>query len=478
MTIRFGTDGWRGVMARDFTFANVRRVCAAIGAYLQAEGTAPRGVAVTWDRRLLSDRFAAEAAGVLAARGIPVRLAGAPEPTPLLSWAVRHQGLAGGIGITASHNPPEWNGIKFKESFGGAARTAVSRAVEDHLAAQPPGEEIPCLSLEEARRAGLLADLDAWRGYREALGRLVDFDALRRARLAVAVDAMHGCGSPGLRRLLEEAGCRVRELRGQWNPGFGGAAPEPVEAHLSGLAAAVREGSCALGLANDGDADRIAAVDERGIYFSPQRILAVLLRYLKEHKRLPGGAVKAVSATSLVDLLAERYGMEVTLTPIGFKHIGEAMLERPTLIGGEESGGIGIPAHLPERDGLFNALLLVEIVARTGRGLRAYLQEIFDEVGYFTYDRLDLPLPPSAASAVRERMANLDDPSSLAGARVVEVTRLDGTRFVRDDASWLLVRPSGTEPLLRIYAEARSEAEVRELIDEGKRLALSKSSRA
>jgi phosphomannomutase len=471
MTIRFGTDGWRGVVARDFTFVNVRRVTAAIGAYLEAEGTAARGVAVSWDRRLLSDRFAAEAAGVLAARGIPVRLAAAPEPTPLLSWAVRHQGFAGGIGITASHNPPEWNGIKLKEPFGGAARASVSRAVEEHLEAQPPGDEIPCLSLEAARRAGLLAELDAWRGYGEALGRLVDFDALGRAGLAVAVDAMHGCGTPGLRRLLEQAGCRVHELRGEWNPGFGGTGPEPVEAHLAGLAAAVRGGGFALGLANDGDADRIAAVDERGRYFSPQRILAVLLRYLREEKRLSGGAVKAVSATSLVDLLAARYGMEVTLTPIGFKHIGEAMLERPTLIGGEESGGIGIPAHLPERDGLLNALLLAEIVARTGRGLRAYLQEIFDQVGYFTYDRLDLPLAPAEAPAVRERIAALPDPPTLAGGRVAQVHRLDGTRFLRDDASWLLVRPSGTEPLLRIYAEARSVAEVRELIEEGRRMA-------
>lgn len=471
MTIRFGTDGWRGVMARDFTFANVRRVSAAIGAYLEAEGAAARGVAVAWDRRLLSEHFAAEAAGVLAARGIPVRLAASPEPTPLLSFAVRHQGLAGGIGITASHNPPEWNGIKFKEPFGGAARASVSRAIEDRLGEQLPGEEIPCLTLDEARTRGLVAELDPWQGYREALGRLVDFDVLRGAALTVAVDAMHGCGTPGLRRLLEEAGCRVLELRSEWNPGFGGAAPEPVEANLTRLAAVVKAEGCALGLANDGDADRIAAVDERGRYFSPQRILAVLLRYLREIKGLPGGAVKAVSATSLVDLLAARHGMDVTLTPIGFKYIGEAMLERPTLIGGEESGGIGIPAHLPERDGLLNALLLAEIVARAGRGLRAYLQEIFDQVGYFTYDRVDLPLEPSAAERVRDRMASLEDPPALAGGRVAEVLRLDGTRFLRDDASWLLVRPSGTEPLLRIYAEARSEAEVRELIEEGKRLA-------
>jgi len=471
MRIRFGTDGWRGVMARDFTFDNVRRVTAAIGAHLEEQGTAGRGVAVGFDRRLLSPHFAEEVAGVLAARGIPVRLAPGPEPTPLLSWAVRHQGLAGGVVITASHNPPEWNGLKLKEPFGGSAGAETCRAVESHLVGLPRGGRIPCLSVAEARRRGLLEPLDAWHGYREALGRLVDFSCLREARLSVAVDAMHGCGTPGLRALLEEAGCRIVELRADWNPGFGGGPPEPVEANLGGLATAVRAQGCALGVANDGDGDRIGAVDERGRYFSPQRILAVLLRYLRETKGLSGDVVKAVSATSLLDLLAERYGLSVAVTPVGFKHIGEAMRSRKVLIGGEESGGIGIPAHLPERDALLNALLLAEVVARTGKGLRAYAQEIFDQVGYFTYARLDLPLEPAEAEALRQRIAALEEPSGLAGRPVREVLRLDGTRFLRDDASWLLVRPSGTEPLLRLYAEARSRAEVEELLAEGRHLA-------
>jgi len=471
MKIRFGTDGWRGVMARDFTFDNVRRVTAAIAAYLEDQGTAAQGVAVAFDRRLLSRGFAEEAAGVLAARGIPVRLASGPEPTPLLSWAVRHQGLAGGIMITASHNPPEWNGLKFKEPYGGSAGTETCRAVEAHLTGVPRGGSIRCLSPGEVKDRGLLENLDAWQGYRAALGRIVDFDCLRAAGLRVAVDAMHGCGAPGLRTLLEEAGCRVVELRPEWNPGFDGASPEPVEANLASLARAVRAEGCALGLANDGDGDRIGAVDERGRYFSPQRILAVLLRYLREVKGLHGDVVKAVSATSLLDLLAESYGLGVQVTPIGFKHIGEAMRDHAVLIGGEESGGIGIPAHLPERDGLLNALLLAEIVARTGKGLRAYVQEIFDEVGYFTYERSDFPLEASRADTLREEIAALEAPETLAGRRVQAVLRLDGTRLLRDDASWLLIRPSGTEPLLRLYAEARSSEEVQELLAAGRRLA-------
>ena len=471
--IRFGTDGWRGVMARDFTFESLRRVVAAVAVCLEEEGTAARGLAVAWDRRLLSDRFAREAAGVLAARGIPVHLAAEPVPTPVVSWAVRHLGLAGGLVVTASHNPPEWNGLKLKEAFGGSARAETCLRVEQALAALPEGSRIPCVDAGSLGSAQGVSELDVWDGYREALRSLVDFEALRRARLSVAVDAMHGCGSPWLRRLLEEGGCRVVELRAEWNPGFGGASPEPVEENLGGLMEATLREGCALGLANDGDADRIGAVDERGRYFSPQRILAVLLRYLREAKGLGGDAARAVSGTSLVDRLARRYGLDLVVTPVGFKHIGEAMLERPILVGGEESGGIGVGAHLPERDGLLNALLLAEVVARTGKGLRGYAQEIFDEVGYFTYERLDLPLPPEVAPEARRRVQGLEPPGRLAGRPVVDVSRLDGVRLLRDDDSWLLLRASGTEPLLRIYAEARSREEVGALLAEGRRMVAS-----
>ncbi|HSH70700.1 MAG TPA: phosphoglucomutase/phosphomannomutase family protein [Deferrisomatales bacterium] len=469
--IRFGTDGWRGVVGREFTFANVRRVAAAIAAHLEEQGTAGRGVAVGYDRRFLSEGFAAEVAGVLAARGVPVLLADAHLPTPALSWGVREQGLAGGIMVTASHNPYEWNGVKFKEPFGGSARAVTNAAVETLLDREfPDGESIPCLPLDEARRRDGVAGFEWWAGYAEGVRRFVDLDAIRAGRLAVGVDAMHGSGSPWLRRLLEEAGCRVLELHASWNPAFGGRSPEPIEENLRGLSALVTAEGLALGLANDGDADRIGAVDERGRFFSPQRILAVFLRYLREEKGLDGAVVRAVSATSLLDLLAAQYGLETVLTPVGFKHAGEVMLQRPVLLGGEESGGIGIGAHLPERDGILNALVLAELVARTGKGLRGYLQEVFDRVGHFTYRRLDLSLDPAGIARVRERIAALDPPQTLAGRPVREVITLDGTKFVRDDHSWLLLRPSGTEPLVRVYAEARSGAEVQELIDEGRRL--------
>jgi alpha-D-glucose phosphate-specific phosphoglucomutase len=472
MKIRFGTDGWRGVISRDFTFDNVRRVTTAIAAYLESEGAATRGLAVGHDRRFLSDRYAAEAVGVLTARGIPVRWSADYLPTPAISWAVKHQQLAGGIMITASHNPAEWNGVKFKEPFGGSSRGAVNEKIEGILhGATPPGEEIECLAVEEARRQGLVDELEVWESYREGVKRLVDFDVIRAARLTVALDPMHGCATPWLRRLLEEAGCRVVEIHSEWNPGFGGFAPEPIAAHLGELMALVARDGCALGLATDGDADRIGAVDERGRYFSPQRIFAVLLRYLREVKGLGGGVAKAVSATSVIDLLADRHRFDVVLTPIGFKNIGEVMLEREMLMGGEESGGIGISFHLPDRDALVNALLLAEIVGRTGKGLRAYLQEIFDEVGYFTYDRLDLRLDSTGIEGVRSRIEGIEPSDRLAGRPVAQVVKLDGTKFLRDDSSWLLIRPSGTEPVLRVYAEARSRDEVAALLEEGRRLA-------
>jgi alpha-D-glucose phosphate-specific phosphoglucomutase len=472
MKIRFGTDGWRGVISRDFTFDNVRRLTWAIAAYFEEQGLAGRGVAVGYDRRFLSAQYAAEAAGVLAARGVPVRLATEYLPTPAVAWAVRDQELAGGIVITASHNPPEWNGIKFKESFGGSSRGSVNERVEEILdGATPPGEEIACLPVAEARGEGIVGDLEVWESYTQGLRRLVDFPAIRTAGLTVAVDPMYGCSTPWLRLFLEEAGCRVVEIHNQENPGFGGVPPEPSEGHLTQLMEMVAREGWSLGLANDGDGDRIGAVDERGRYFSPQRILTALLRYLREFKGLSGDVAKAVSASSMIDLLAEKYRYDVILTPIGFKYIGEVMLEREILIGGEESGGIGIPAHLPDRDGLLNALLLAEIVARTGRGLRAYIQEVFDEVGYFTYDRVDLELPPQAAEGVRARTAAIDGVDRLAGKPVRDVVKLDGTKFVFDDHSWLLVRPSGTEPVLRVYAEARSRDEVQALLDEGRRLA-------
>jgi len=469
MRIRFGTDGWRGVISRDFTFDNLRRMADAVAAFLEESGLAARGVAVGYDRRFLSAEYAAEAAGVLAARGIRVLLADRPVPTPLVSWAVRHLGLGGGLVITASHNPPEWSGVKFKEPQGCAARERTSRRIEALLERAPEGRAVPCLGPGEARRRGLLERLDVWDPYREALWGFVDREHLRRRRPRVAVDAMHGCAWPWLGELLDEAGCRVTALRTEHNPGFGGIPPEPLEEHLGGLMEAVAREGALVGLANDGDADRIGAVDERGRYFSTQRIFAVLLHHLLEDRDMAGRVVRSVSGTAMADLLCARRGLELVVTPIGFKHIGEAVAEPGTLIGGEESGGIAIPAFLPERDGLLNALLLVALAVQAG-GLRRDLDRVFAVTGPFTYRRVDVPLDPADRPAVVERIARLTAPSALSGRPVVRAVRIDGLRLERDDGSWLLVRASGTEPKLRFYAEGRSPGDVDSLLAEGRRM--------
>jgi phosphomannomutase len=469
--IRFGTDGWRGLIAEDLTYANVRRVAAALAISLEGRGVAQKGVAVGYDRRFLSPQFAAEAAAVLADRGVPVRLAPAPLPTPVLSWAVTRGGHAAGLMVTASHNPPEWNGIKIKEAYGGPSTADTNAELEAILAGEASeGEAIARGDLAALRKRGLVTPLDVWDDYVAGLKRLIDFDAVGKAGFAV-YDAMHGTGAGWTDQLLRSSGLKVRALRTAYNPGFGGVSPEPTPDRLGKLHSEVVRLRARLGLANDGDADRIAAVDENGRFFSPQRILAVFAKYLSEVKGHKGDVAKTVSATSMLDLMAEKYGYKIIDTPIGFRHAGALMAQRPILIGGEESGAVGIGAHLPERDGVANALLLAEIVGRTGLGLRAYAQTIFDEIGYFTYARTDLRPNAEEMKLARARLAALTPPASLCGHRIVSVSTLDGLKFNLDDHSWLLVRASGTEPILRVYAEARSDTEVKALLAEGKRLA-------
>lgn len=471
--IRFGTDGWRAKRSGAFTLANVRRVAAALALHLQERGVAQKGVAVAFDRRRDAALHAREAAGTLAAFGVPVYFSDEYLPTPVLSWAVRRHGLAAGLMVTASHNPPGWSGIKIKEGSGSPASAATTGALERLLETEVgEGEKLEALPMSVAAKNGLITPLEPRGEYVESLSGLVDFDGVRRAG-AVGFDAMYGCGAGWTDQLLSAAGVSLEALHLGADPTFGGFGPEPVEARLGKLMALGASGKVRLGVANDGDADRIAAVDERGRFFSPQRILALFVKYLSEVKGLTGCVAKSVSATSMLDLMAPKYGYEVVDLPIGFRHAGELMTKREVLLGGEESGALGIGAHLPERDGIVNALLLAEMVGTTGLGLREYLQTIFDEIGYFTYGRRDLKLLPHQIEAVRVRIAHMAgsaEPTALLGMPVMRTQRIDGLKLIRDDHSWLMLRPSGTEPLVRLYAEARSEREVAELLDEGYRL--------
>ncbi len=469
--IKFGTDGWRGVISRDFTFENVRWVTQAVVDYLVLKDLHSKGMIVGYDRRFLSREYAEEAASVIAANGITVFVSDRFAPTPAVSAAVKSKGAGGGIMVTASHNPPRYNGLKFKEGFGGSALPETTAVVEDLLRVRQGRDEKPqFIPFDEGVEKGLIVPFDPVAGYLDQLRAFVDFEKIRGSGVRVAVDSMYGAGAGCIKSLLEEVGIEVREIGADENPGFGGVSPEPIDKNLQGLISLVKEDGYDLGLATDGDADRIGAVDGRGEFFNSHRILTLLFRHMVETRGVKGDVVKTVSGTRMIDILAMKYGLPVHETPIGFKHICKLMLEGDILLGGEESGGIGITSYLPERDGILIALLLVEIVAVNGKRLEVVLDQIFDEIGLFCYDRIDLEIENDKMAGVRSRLVDFH-PDQLAGVPVERENRMDGVKFLMKDGSWLLIRASGTEPVLRIYAEAASREGVGMLLAEGKKLA-------
>ncbi len=496
MPINFGTDGWRAVISEDFTFANVRKVAQAIADKVLADsrdrglGTGDWGEAATsqslipnpqspismvvgFDTRFLSDRYAQTVAEVLAGNGIHVWLAKGDAPTPMISYAIVDRQAAGGVMITASHNPPRYNGIKLKAAYGGSASPADSQEIERRIRENDAdGEPIRTRPFSDAVAEGLITRFDPLSAYRTHLEKLVDFDAIRRGGLSVAVDAMYGAGRVYLRELLGEAGCQVTELRGDLNPGFGGAHPEPIARHLQPLINEMSTGRHQLGLATDGDADRIGAVDPDGRFIDPHAILALLLEHLVHERGLRGSVVKTVSTTQMLNRLADHYGLPLHETPVGFNHISDLMLSDNVLLGGEESGGISIQGHIPEGDGVLMGLLLAEIVAKRGRSLSCLLHELMEQphIGHFFYGRDDQIVTPfKKATLVAGLMARL--PESLAGVPLHHSSDRDGVKYILADNSWLLIRPSGTEPVLRVYAEARSQEQVQALLAEGGLLA-------
>ncbi len=477
MAIHFGTDGWRAVISDEFTFANVRWVAQAIAEQIIADTPAnatPTAV-VGFDTRFLSDRYAITVSNVLAANGLAVYLSKADCPTPALSFAVRHLAAHGGVMITASHNPPRYNGIKVKAAFGGSALPATMKHIEQRIAAlqssgrtpkyaEPPWQE------GRAPSAGEVVRFDPLPAYLQHLRTLVDFAAIANSGLRVAVDPMYGAGRGYIARWLRELGVMVAEIHAEMNPGFGGLHPEPIERNLRPLADLIRAGSYDLGLATDGDADRIGAMDAQGAFVSPHQIIALALRHLVEHKGKRGLVVKTISTTQLVNRLAAAYDLRVEETPVGFNHICDWMLAEPVLIGGEESGGISILGHIPEGDGILMGLLLLEIVALAGQPLHTLIAALQAEHGPFAYARIDQRVPPFQKA---DLVAFLRDraPQELCGVPVDHINDRDGVKYVMADDSWLLIRPSGTEPVLRIYAEAASDERVQALLQAGAALA-------
>ncbi len=469
-SIRFGTDGWRAITGWDFTAQNVRACARGVATYLQRTGMASRGLVVGYDTRFASEEFAAEVAGVTTASGIHTFLCKKPTPTPVASYSIVHRGAGGGAIITASHNPPQWNGFKYKPDYAGSASPEVIQALEVEIDVALQGET-PSIPLAQAREQGLLTDIDPDAPYMDRLGQLVDLTAIRSSGLRVAVDAMYGAGAGYLPALLEGGTVRTTELHGERNPAFPGMAqPEPVAHNLTALSEHVVSQGADVGIALDGDADRLGVIDEKGRFISTLQAFALLALYFLEVRGQRGPLVKSVTMTSMIYRLGELYDVPVYETPVGFKYIGPLMMEREALAGGEESGGYGFRGHIPERDGILSGLYLLDMMARTGKSPSELLDELFNRVGPHFYDRVDVPFDPERRGATEERVAS-QQPDALAGKRVTGRDAVDGTRFHLEGGAWALIRFSGTEPLLRIYAEAESEERVRRILEDAQALA-------
>jgi phosphomannomutase len=470
--IKFGTDGWRGVIAEDFTFENVRRVAAAIAAYVLKKGDPRAGVLVGYDTRFGSRAFAETVSEVIAAAGIPVKLAGDFTPTPALSYAVKKHGAAGGVMVTSSHNPFQWNGIKFKANFGGSATPGIIQQIESELRAIETGTPAPQAS------GGSVTEFDFRPEYIAAITKFADLDRIAKADFKFAIDCMYGAGRNILAGIFAERGIKHVQIRAEVNPLFPGINPEPIEPHVRALQETVVREKCHAGFVTDGDADRVGAATETGEFVDAHKCYAVLLQWLLEYRPWPGAVTRAFNTTRMLDRIAARYGRELIEHGIGFKYVADVVLSgKQVLIGGEESGGIGIPRHLPERDGILNSLLLACAMAESGKTLGRLVDDLQIKYGPHFYGRKDMHIPDAVKFGAIAR-AKSPDTTRLGAYHITRKADLDGVKFFLDAPTanpnfksempgadaWVLMRASGTEPLLRVYAEAASAELVQQIL--------------
>jgi len=475
--VKFGTDGWRGIIADDFTYENVRVAARAIALYVLEHEDAQAGVCVGYDTRFGSRSFARVVAEVLAAAGIPVALASKVTPTPELSFAVRGHRAAGGVMITSSHNPAEWNGVKYKASYGGSGSPSIIRSIESYLDKPLPGSLYPTRDAgpvtDEAPSPGTITEVDFAPPYIAALEAFVDLQAIRASGFRFLIDPMYGAGAGYIAGIFDRAGIPYATMRSEVNPAFPGIHPEPIMPHIAATRAVVVAERCAAGLITDGDADRIGAVDEHGNVVDAHKIYAVLLQWLLTRKGWPGDVTRAFNTTRMLDRIAAKYGRKLHEHGIGFKYVVDLMLAQEVLIGGEESGGIGISRHLPERDGLLNSLLLANVMADEGKTLGELVAALQAEYGEHQYGRVDMHISDALKqSAIRRAQAGLTE---IAGLKVLRVETLDGIKFFLENPAcagkpnpaetWLLLRASGTEPLLRVYCESCSAESVARVLE-------------
>lgn len=480
LLIAFGTDGWRGIIAEDFIFDNVRLVSRAVADYIISEGLQDRGIVVGYDNRFLSDRFAEEVAEEMRKKGIPVYLIDKPAPTPVTAYAIKIHSAAGAVMLTASHNPPEYNGFKFIPEYAGPALPHVTKQIEENIKKQ---QEIHCQGvLEEAEgRYGHMvelhhtpdynnvADINPFDEYVKHISNLIDLNTIGKAGLKIVVDPMYGAGIGYLDTILKMAGARVETINNYRDPLFGGGMPEPTGHSLGELQQKMKETGADIGLALDGDADRFGIIDSGGQYITPNQFLPMLYYHLMEVKGIRGPAARTVATTHLLDRIAEEYGQSVEETPVGFKYIGQCLNEKGAIMGGEESGGLSIKGHIPEKDGILAGLLAVEIMAYHGKTLTELLEELGRKFGRVYSRRLDVKTTDEEKTRVLEELKDFN-PGEVAGQKVTGRITKDGTKLLLADGSWTLVRPSGTEPLFRIYAEAESPERVEEIQQQVKEL--------
>ncbi|MHC9538808.1 MAG: phosphoglucomutase/phosphomannomutase family protein [Vulcanimicrobiota bacterium] len=484
MAITFGTDGWRGIIGDEFTFANIRLVSRAIASFLHwparrgldiykskagASYSCPYrkpedGIVIGYDTRFMSRKFAEVAAEEFLSSDVPVYLASTPSSSPSISFAINDLKASGGIIITASHNSPEYNGIKFKPEYGGSGTPEIMHAIEERISNS--GSD---LSFNKTA-ASEIKEFSPHENYTKKVTELVDLERIAGSRFKIISDPIHGANKGLMEQALKGIGIYVEEIRGEPNPMFGGYQPEPIGKNLAPLVERVLRSKAHIGIAFDGDGDRLGAVDSRGRFLNANEIFALILWHLVENRKWSGGITKTFSTSLLIDRMAKKYGLPLYETPIGFKYIAHLMLEKDILIGGEESGGIGIKNHIPEKDAILNSLLLLEAMAYKGQEIAQILEDLLREHGFFHFHRSDLRIVNNEEmESIISRLLN-NPPSSIDSLKISDVRTLDGVKYILSDDSWILFRPSGTEPLLRIYVEARSHEIARKILQKGEEL--------
>jgi len=464
MPIKFGTDGWRAVISEDFTFENVRLVCQAVADHFKGKGVS---FAVGYDWRFLSEKYAELAAGILAANGIKVLLSDKAVPTPLVSLAIKNKKLSGGIMITASHNPPTYNGIKIKAPYASSADEKITRSVESLVGKN----KVKAIPLEEGISSGAVQVVDLKAGYMEFIKSYIDMGLLKKSKLKILVDCMYGVGDGYIKDILKDTPIQITQMRTGRDPLFGGINPEPIPKNLDAVFQEMKKGRYDIAIVNDGDADRISAVMPKGRYISAGQIMALLLLHFVEDKKWKGGVVKTISNTTLIERIAKKYKLKLYETPVGFKYICRLMLDEDILIGGEESGGIGVKNYMPERDGMLLGILLIEMMAHRKKGILDIMDDVEKQYGRFCYARIDMDYSDDKKKKLMGHLKN-SPPKEILKRPVKEVKSYDGYKFIMADDSWLIMRLSGTEPILRIYAEASSEKMAESYLEFGKKIAL------